>query len=301
MIEQGLLVGWFFAVGAAIGSFLNVVVYRTPRGMSLITPPSHCPTCKHRIRWFDNIPIVAWLALGGRCRDCRSRISVRYPAVEAATACMFALLAATVFFFNGANLPAGTVHGTGNPVSCDEIDPRLYGILLYHLLLLCTLLAAGLIEIDGQDAPASLFAPALAVGVIAPWVYPYLRPVAAWPGLHGWLGSAADCIAGLAAGGTWGCLASLFKGNRPIFAGAEIGTVPRGVPLGLLCVGVFLGWQAVCGVGFVVVLLASAAAVLGKRRNNRLFGPLGAWLYALTLGWILAWSPIVDLVKRITG
>src|SRR5574340_1482121 len=60
---------WLFALGGAIGSFLNVVVYRVPAGMSLVEPGSHCPHCKRPIRWFDNVPILAWILLWGRCRD----------------------------------------------------------------------------------------------------------------------------------------------------------------------------------------------------------------------------------------
>ncbi|MGE3852986.1 MAG: A24 family peptidase [Planctomycetota bacterium] len=80
-------------VGACIGSFLNVVVWRLPRRcMSLIAPGSHCPSCKTPIRAYDNIPVFSWFLLRGRCRSCKGRISFRYPAVEAFTAGMFALV-----------------------------------------------------------------------------------------------------------------------------------------------------------------------------------------------------------------
>jgi len=69
--------------GALISSFLNVVIYRLPRGQSIVSPPSRCPNCGARVRPWDNIPIVSWLILGGRCRDCRNPISIRYPIVEA--------------------------------------------------------------------------------------------------------------------------------------------------------------------------------------------------------------------------
>jgi leader peptidase (prepilin peptidase)/N-methyltransferase len=77
-------------LGAAIGSFLNVVVYRLPRGDSLSSPPSRCPVCGQDVRWRDNVPVVSWLVLRGRCRDCEARISARYPLVELATALLFA-------------------------------------------------------------------------------------------------------------------------------------------------------------------------------------------------------------------
>jgi leader peptidase (prepilin peptidase)/N-methyltransferase len=75
--------------GAVIGSFLNVCIHRLPRGESIVHPPSRCPRCGHRLAWYENVPVVSWLALRGRCRDCRSRIPVMYPLVELTTAIVF--------------------------------------------------------------------------------------------------------------------------------------------------------------------------------------------------------------------
>ncbi|MBO3087204.1 prepilin peptidase [Cellulomonas dongxiuzhuiae] len=72
-----------------VGSFLNVVVWRVPRGESVVRPPSACPTCRARIVWYDNVPVVSWLVLRGRCRRCAARISVRYPVVELVTGLLF--------------------------------------------------------------------------------------------------------------------------------------------------------------------------------------------------------------------
>lgn len=80
------------AIGAAIGSFLNVVIYRLPAGLSLLWPPSRCPHCHHRLSAFDNVPVLGWLWLRGRCRYCRAPIARRYPLVEAATSLVFLLL-----------------------------------------------------------------------------------------------------------------------------------------------------------------------------------------------------------------
>jgi leader peptidase (prepilin peptidase)/N-methyltransferase len=74
--------------GAVWGSFLNVVIYRLPRGQSLITPPSHCPSCDERIRWYQNVPVLSYVLLGGKCASCRAPISVRYPLVELTAACL---------------------------------------------------------------------------------------------------------------------------------------------------------------------------------------------------------------------
>ena len=86
-MAEAWLPGWFVlsvaaAYGLVFGSFLNVVIYRLPRGVSLVRPRSHCPACGSTIRWFDNLPVLSFLLLGGRCRTCRERISLRYPLVE---------------------------------------------------------------------------------------------------------------------------------------------------------------------------------------------------------------------------
>ncbi len=76
-------------VGAAVGSFLNVCVYRWPEGLSVVRPPSRCPVCETRIRWRDNLPMLGWLMLRGRCRSCATPISPQYPLVEAITASLW--------------------------------------------------------------------------------------------------------------------------------------------------------------------------------------------------------------------
>jgi leader peptidase (prepilin peptidase)/N-methyltransferase len=82
--------------GLLIGSFLNVVIWRVPRGESIVRPPSHCPGCDQPIAPLDNIPVLSWLLLRGRCRHCGTRISARYPAVELATAALFVALVAKI-------------------------------------------------------------------------------------------------------------------------------------------------------------------------------------------------------------
>jgi prepilin signal peptidase PulO-like enzyme (type II secretory pathway) len=84
------LIAFGMIVGACVGSFLNVCVYRIPRGRSVLHPPSSCPSCGSSIRARDNVPVLGWIFLGGACRDCHGRISIRYPLIELATGFLFA-------------------------------------------------------------------------------------------------------------------------------------------------------------------------------------------------------------------
>jgi leader peptidase (prepilin peptidase)/N-methyltransferase len=91
--------GWLYAAvavfGALVGSFLNVCIYRLPRGESTVWPGSHCPACKASIAWYDNVPLLSYLFLFGRCRSCRAPISMRYPLVEAVNAAGYVTILAT--------------------------------------------------------------------------------------------------------------------------------------------------------------------------------------------------------------
>ena len=84
-------VGLVVALGLAIGSFLNVCICRLPRGESVVSPPSRCPSCGRGLRWFENVPVLGYLLVGGRCRTCRVAVSPMYPIVEAGTAFLFLL------------------------------------------------------------------------------------------------------------------------------------------------------------------------------------------------------------------
>ena len=133
-------VAFLFLAGLAIGSFLNVVAYRLPRGESLAAPPSHCPICQTPIRWFDNVPVLGWLLLRGRCRSCHEPISWRYPAVELATGVLFALVAATQ----------------------DETIRVVLGVLL-----VTTLVPITLIDLDTRRIPNAITLPSAVAALVA--------------------------------------------------------------------------------------------------------------------------------------
>jgi len=121
-------------IGACVGSFLNVVIYRLPRGESLLFPGSHCPSCGRAIRWYDNVPLLSWLMLRGRCRQCKTRISTRYPLIEAITAVLVAGLFACYYILE-------IREGVG---PWEDSWP----MFVAHAALVCGLLACAMVDID---------------------------------------------------------------------------------------------------------------------------------------------------------
>ncbi|NUU06984.1 A24 family peptidase [Leifsonia sp. C5G2] len=140
-------------VGLAVGSFLNVVVYRLPAGGSLVAPASSCPDCGAAIRSYDNIPVLSWLLLRGRCRDCRRPISARYPAVEALTAILFVVVA-VVFVppIVGSHSVVGSIAG-------------VLGLLAF-LYLAAISVTLALIDIDTRTLPNAIVLPSYPVASI---------------------------------------------------------------------------------------------------------------------------------------
>ena len=125
----GAFVPLALAFGLVIGSFLNVVIHRLPLGISVAFPPSHCPSCETRIKPWDNIPVLAYLWLRGRCRNCQVKISLRYPSVELVTGLIFAAIAW-------------------------QFGPNVYTVL--YCLFAAALIAAAMIDYDHQIIPDSI-------------------------------------------------------------------------------------------------------------------------------------------------
>lgn len=123
-----------FILGLHFGSFLNVCIVRLPSYESIVRPRSHCMACGHTVRWFDNLPILSWLVLRARCRDCKARISWRYPAVELAVGLWFALAGARLWF---ALHPPTDVLSSFVPVqTADAISFAVLGFLLIGLMVM---------------------------------------------------------------------------------------------------------------------------------------------------------------------
>lgn len=144
----GVLCGLF---GLLIGSFLNVVVYRVPRKLSVVSPPSACPKCGMQIKAYDNVPVISWLVLRGRCRGCAIPISPRYPLVEFGTGVAFAIIA---FSF------APAIAASDSPA--DVVGNVL--VLVAYLYLGAISIALSLIDLDTHTLPNRIVLPAYAVG-----------------------------------------------------------------------------------------------------------------------------------------
>ncbi len=285
-ILRVFLAVWLFAVGGCVGSFLNVVILRMPAGIGIARSGSRCPVCFHPIRWHDNIPILSWLMLRGRCRDCATGISIRYPLVELLVAVVFLVLGLREGLSSGRNLPL--LPGAASYTLLTGF--QVWTIYAFHVMLLVTLLGAALIERDGHAVPRRLFVPALAVGSLAPICLPWLHPVPArWGMVSDWHWLALiTVLAGLGAGALMGCLVWPATSSQPRRPGAAP-TALIACTLAGLCVG----WQAVGPLVLVTAaafLIGSLVACLGYR-----FGR-GSWcmyLSVVLLATLLGWRTLV--------
>jgi leader peptidase (prepilin peptidase) / N-methyltransferase len=267
--DRGLLAAWLTVLGAVVGSFLNVVVYRLPAGKSLIHPGSQCPQCEHAIRWYDNLPIVGWFALRGRCRDCRVPISPRYPAVEALTAVMFlsVALAHVLWVLRDDSLRDAQ----------DAVLLRsLLGRFAYLVTLLCCLQVAALIRYDGQRLPASLLWFMLLVGVMGPLV---------WPHLKGGYDLRSEVGLAIVMGATGGLVLTMIVGlvvrwlDQSRGASIEVGAT-------LLAVGIYLGANAAGAVALVATLVSLLAAFVSRRRLPWIaYASLVTWIAVVLRAW----------------
>jgi prepilin signal peptidase PulO-like enzyme (type II secretory pathway) len=156
-----------FAVGACIGSLVNVLVYRLPRGMSVVTPPSRCPACQTRLTWRENIPIVGWIILRGRCRFCRAPISREYPLIEALVATMFAGLFALWFLTPPGATLLGVPVGEAAPEWARGGLRATWPVFVVFLTLLACLVATTIIDARTFTIPLVLTWTPAAVALIA--------------------------------------------------------------------------------------------------------------------------------------
>jgi len=290
---------WITFLGGAVGSFLNVVAYRLPLGISLLYPPSRCPGCETPIELRDNLPVIGWVLLKGRCRNCRISIPLRYPLIEAAAALIFLLVSYLELLSGGATLPVRPPnHYTGFVWIIWFTKWDLISIYLYHISLLSYLLTTAILIYDGNPPPRKLWIPFIAVGILAPILWPQIHPLP-------WSVSILQSLQGIPADSRWwwGAMSPLLGGLTGwilgkslapfIFNTTEDRVRRSGIPLSLGMSGIYLGWQAVVSIAILTLSLVGILYVArfahSFHRHIRASAILAATLILL-LTW--RWWPI---------
>lgn len=265
-----------FALGSCIASFLNVCIWRIPRGESVVSPPSHCPKCNAEIKWYRNIPVVSWLVLRGRCADCSEPISARYVCVEFLGGVLFAL----AYFQWGMPFFLRSYPAFG------LVPVAEAGTLLVSWLVIAGLILGSFIDLDHYYLPDRVTIGGMILGVPASFAFPELQGVA----------SRTDALA-LSLGGMAGAFLFLWG------IGALASKVFRKDAMGfgdvklLGAVGAFFGPVAAL---FTLVVSAMAGSVAGiammARGRAKLGGftavPYGPFIAMGVLIWMY-WGPAV--------
>lgn len=243
-----------FLFGAAIGSFLNVVIYRVPAGLSVVSPPSRCPVCEKQIEARDNIPILSWLLLRGRCRGCGTTISPRYLVVEALTGVLFVLM--LLRFGLSAELPA-------------------------YLYLVAIGVALAFIDFDTKRLPDVLTLPSYAVALMLLAIPAFVEPA--------WDAYLRAVLGGLALGAfyfiVWFIRPDAMGFGDVKFSGV-LGIYLGWLSWGAVALGGFLGFL----LGALGGLLLMAVSKAGRKTKV----PFGPFMIAGALVTILVGQPIID-------
>lgn len=244
-----------FMLGAIVGSFLNVCIFRLPEGRSIVSPPSSCPSCGNRIRFYDNVPILSYLVLRGRCRSCRTSISARYPLVEALNGLLWILLL-------GRYGPSGS--------------------FLAFSVLASALVVITFIDLDHQIIPDRISIPGIPIGLLVGSFVaadPFLRSAPL-----GWRASVVGAVLGF---GLFWAIAVLSRGGM---GGGDIklmGMLGGFIGWKGILLTTFAGSVLGSVAGLILILFRG-----GGRKTKVPFGPFlaGGALTALLVGQeILAW------------
>jgi leader peptidase (prepilin peptidase) / N-methyltransferase len=263
--------------GAVIGSFLNVVIHRVPLEESIVFPNSRCPSCGGAIAFYDNIPVLSWVMLGAKCRSCKERISIRYPAVELLTALLFV----------GVTWHAG-----------------LSAALPFDLIFASALMTLVFIDAEHMILPNVITYPGIVFAVVARIAIPYLTGTPHFDDLpslsHGalanmpiWVVSLAGALIGaLIGGGSLWLMGWTWEKLRGIEA-MGLGDVKM-----MFMVGAYLGWRLTILTIFVGVLTGSVIGIVLMARkgqkNMQMLLPFGVFLGLGAVAALLFGAPLVE-------
>ncbi|WP_414754833.1 prepilin peptidase [Anabaena sp. CCY 9910] len=249
-----------FALGASIGSFINVVVYRLPAGLSILWPPSRCPHCLNQLKAYDNVPVLGWIWLKGRCRYCKSQISLRYPVVEAVTGIIF-----------------------------------LCVFLIFHVSILtlgywtfCSwLLALSLIDLDTMTLPNPLTKSGLVLGLVFQMVVGYVSD----PSLPGLIRHLMMGIVG-AVLGLW-----LFEAIALLGVFLQKEAMGAGDAKLAAMMGAWLGWRYLLLAGLIACTLGTLVGIGAIMLSKRKWGqkiPFGPFLASGAFITLFGGQPILS-------
>ena len=293
---------WCFVMGSVIGSFLNVVIYRMPLGLNISKPKSRCPVCETPIQTRDNLPIIGWLLLRGKCRTCQTPISIRYPIVEAMVGCFFLLLYFSLVHSGGRFLPyriPNKFWGAYQILEGHTWD--LIALDLYYCYLFVVVLAATYIQFDRQKIPLRLLMWCFVIGFSTGLFLPELHPVPAMIATAPEPSAVDQILSEVRYHGSlhWGfqgeTLMTLWWG---LFYGGIVGFLyswplmiqkekpstlfQSGTSCLLILTGLYLGWQQVVVVGFLSAFCLACFQLAVRNRQAEQFSlPASAFVAAI--------------------
>ena len=229
-----------FLFGTVVGSFLNVCIYRLPKRESVVLPPSHCPKCGKNIRWYDNIPLVSYVVLMGKCRACKGKIGYRYPLVEILTAILITSLYAAF-----------------------GINAKFFA----YSILTCGLIVATFVDFDIQEIPDEISLGGLAIGIIFSFAFPHIFGTASR------VNGLAASLLGVLAGGGAIYLMGFF--GEIVFKKEAMG----GGDVKLMAmIGSILGWKLAIFTFFAAPVFGSIVGIALKIKDGREIMPYGPFL-----------------------
>jgi len=251
MIAAGILLA--VLGGLVFGSFANVVVHRVPLKQSIVRPASRCPSCGVELRTRDNIPVVSWLLLRGRCRNCGERISVRYPAIEILTAVLFGLAAWRI---------------------------RPATDLIAYVPLLWVLVVLSFIDLEHKLLPNRIVIPAFATGVLLLGI-----SAALGPGVVAWVRALLGAVTAFAVFFALALISPRGMGMGDVKLSAVLGLALGYLGWGRLFVGFFIA--------FAAGAVGGIALVIARRAGMKTEVPFGPYLALGTIASVLFGAPIV--------
>ncbi len=244
-----------FAFGAMVGSFLNVCIHRLPKGESIVFPGSHCGSCLKPVRWHDNVPILSYALLRGRCRDCKAKFSAEYLFVEAAAGAIFVL-----FYHYFGLTPEGGA----------------------YLLMTMALLAQAMIDFHHRIIPDVITLPGIVLGVVLSALFPGIHDAPGW--LQGLIASGSGVLVG---GGfllMLGVVAE-FLLKKEAMGGGDVKL--------LAMIGAFIGVTGVAWTLFGGALLGSVAGIYYKLVAKEEQIPFGPFLGAAAVAYLFFGQQVI--------